>query len=332
MDFAERLPCLFHPELIYKLNSKRWLAVCPLKSANDLVIDCEIKRQAQKADEGHWYYCGPDCRDCATAIEADVDRVRGVLESRPLPYVLKLTQSLSAVGTNIVQNEEERTELVDRMTAYLHEYLPRVTKGNAHLFTTALVLSDFVRGDTMALNFFVRQDGSVVFLGACHQLATGESGRQATAITYSDQGRLEKKYRVMVDRIGKVLHDEGYYGAVGADIMENPDNGTQFAIDLNVRSPLSLVLYLLRSHFTKRGLGMSLIYECVMLTISREELESRFSKDFEEARIVLLGSARMGEKEQWAYGMVVAGENKEEIDKLSDRILEYEAAEAQVDG
>jgi hypothetical protein len=52
---------------------------------------------------------------------------------------------------------------------------------------------------------------------------------------------------------------------------------------------------------------MSLVYECVMLEIPREELESRFAKEFSEARIVLLGSTRLGEKRVWAYGMVSKG-------------------------
>ena len=326
MDFAERLPHLLHPELIYKLNSKRWLAYCPLRSANDQIIDAEIRCPSHFNSVGMWYYGGSDCPNCTTGVETETRRVGRVLEARELPFVLKLTQSLSSVGTNIVKTEEDRAAAVEKITTYLHEWLPRVTKENTHLFTTSLILSDHISGPTMALNFFVRQDGSVVFLGACHQLSTGESGRQATAITYADQQKHESKYRETLDAIGRVLHNESYYGAVGADLMEDPDTGRLFAIDLNVRSPLSLVLHLLKGHFNdQRGFGVSLIYECLMLKISRERLEEEFKKEFQDGRIVLLGSTRMGDKEQWAYGVMLAGENKEEVDKLSDRILEFEA-------
>ena len=177
----------------------------------------------------------------------------------------------------------------------------------------------------MALNAFVKRDGSVIFLGACHQQATGESGRQATAITFADQEKLQKKYQPTLDNIGKALHSEGYYGPVGADIMENPDDGTLFVIDANVRSPLSFVLYLLRGHFNReRGYAMSLVYECIMLKIDRDELERRFEQEFQEAKIILLGSTRLGKKEQWAFGVIVAGAGQDEIDALSDRILEFE--------
>lgn len=330
MDFAERLPHVFHPELVYKLNSKRWLAVIPKpRSANDQLLECEIKcpkhQTKTKEHKEMWYYGGADCHECAAGIEAEITRIANILQRRSAPYVLKLTQSLSSVGTNIVESEEDRKELLEKMSDYLSNYLPRITKENAYLYTTTLVLSDHIPGNTMALNFFVRRDGSCVFSGACNQLATGESGRQATAITYADQEKLEKKYRKTLDIICKALHDEGYYGAVGADIMEDED-GSQFTIDLNVRTPLSLVLYLLKGHFNeKRGFGMALVYECVQLNISREELEEKFNKEFSEGRIILLGSARFGEKKQWAYGMIIAGEEKKDIDDLSDRILKFEA-------
>jgi carbamoylphosphate synthase large subunit len=325
MDYAEKLPYLYHPELVYKLNSKRWLAECSLKSANDRVLDCEIDCPTHKTSDNLWYYGSKDCKDCSVGVEAEVKRINDILKEEKVPYVLKLTQSLSSVGTMIPQDEDERSKLVDRIGSYLEEYIPRITKENAHLYTTSLILSEFIKGDTAALNFYIKRDGTPVFLGACHQLSTGESGRQATAITYAEQEDLEPKYRKTLDKVGQELSSNGYWGPVGADIMENPNDKTLFVIDLNVRMPLSLVLYALRTHFTSRELGMSIAYECIMLTISRDELEKRFEKEFNEARIVLLGATRVGKKEQWAYGMVVAGEGKKEIDELTDRILQFEA-------
>ena len=281
IDFTEGLPYVFHPDVQYLLNSKRWLAVCPLKSANDQIIDNEIHCDKHTSKSERWYNGGEDCKTCQDGIKAEVERVRDVLQKAKIPFVLKLSQSLSAVGTNIIQNEDERTELVERMTEYLKEYTPRITTENSHLHTTALILSDFVKGPTHALNFHVRKDGSVIFLGACNQLATGESGRQSTALTYADQPELEKKFRKILDEMGMVLHNEGYYGPVGCDVMEDPDSGRLFAIDMNVRNALSLLLYLLKGHFVEeRGFSIATIYECTMLTISRDELEEKFKKDF----------------------------------------------------
>lgn len=324
VDYAEKLPYLYHPELVYKLNSKRWLGECDLKSANDRLIDCEISCPSHKNSKGLWYYGDEDCENCSSGIEKEVKRITSILEEAKAPYVLKLTQSLSSVGTMIPKDEKEKDQLVERIKDYLEGYLPRITQENAHLYTTTLILSEFIEGQTEALNFYVKRDGSPVFLGACHQQSTGESGRQATAITYADQEKLEPKYRKVLEKVGKVLCNEGYWGPVGADIMENLNDGTLFVIDLNVRMPLSLVLYALRTHFTSRGLRMSIAYECIMLNISRDELEERFRNEFNAARIVLLGATKVGQKDQWAFGVVVAGESQKEIDELTDRILEFE--------
>ncbi|KAF2209583.1 hypothetical protein CERZMDRAFT_100369 [Cercospora zeae-maydis SCOH1-5] len=315
LDFAQSLPYIHSPDKIYKLNSKRWLAECPLRSANDTIIDCAIPPQKLFSSSQ---------TERSAAIDAEIARVKQILLDRP-PYVLKLTQSLSSVGTLIVRDEKEREEVIRKAEEYLKEYLPRITKENDYLFPTSLILSDFIPGETMALNFFVKGSGEVVFLGACHQLSTGESGRQATAITFQEQEKLEKKYRDVLDHIGEVLHGEGYRGPCGADVMEDPESGRLFVIDLNVRSALSLVLYTLKDHLNgEREFEMALVYECVMLKIDRDEVEKKFAKEFESARLILMGSTRLGSKEQWAYGMILAGNDQDDIDKLSDRILEFE--------
>ena len=308
------------------MNSKRWLAECDLASTNDTIIDPELYCETHLTQHGLWYY-DSQCSEYNNGIDTEIKRLRKVLTDRPLPFVLKLTQSLGSVGTNIVQNEDERSELIDYITDYQRTWLKCLTKENAHIHPMTLVLSKFIKGETVALNFFIRRDGSPVLLGACQQLSTrgGEGGQQATTITYSDQAKLEKKYADILKDIGKVLHAEGYYGPAGADIMQDPDSGSLFVIDLNVRCATSYILGLLRTYFEERRLGMALIYECTILTVSREDLEAKFKQAFAEGRIVILGCTKMGQKDMWAYPMVISGEDLEAINKLREQILKFEA-------
>lgn len=334
MDLSERLPYNLHPEVTYELNSKRWLGLNDaIKSANDKILDPEIKcpdhQQITPQHKKEWYYGGKDCEACNSGVQQEVERVVKILQDRPAPWVLKLTQSLSSVGTLIARDEESKEKQIKKISQYLTDYLPRVTKYNAHLYTTSLILSDFIPGGTAALNFFIRKDGSAIFLGACTQLSTGETGRQATAIFYDQQEKLEKKYLPTLNEIGASLRDHNYYGPVGADIMED-EEGKLYTIDLNVRTPLSLVLYNLKSHFTSRGLNAAIVFECIQLKLPREKAEEKFAKEFREARIIITGSTQFGHKNQWAYGMIVAGEDKESFDALVDRILEDEAGVADV--
>jgi hypothetical protein len=134
MDFAEKVPYLLHPEHIYKLNSKRWLAMCELKSANDRVLDCMIDCPNHRTKDDLWFYGGESCKGCKYGIEEEVQRITRVLGSRLPPYVLKLTQSLSAVGTELVKGPEEQDEVSEKIGSYLRSYLPRITKENAHLY------------------------------------------------------------------------------------------------------------------------------------------------------------------------------------------------------
>lgn len=122
---------------------------------------------------------------------------------------------LGSVGTEIARDEDERKKIVEYITTEnLPSYLPRISPENAHIHPTCLILSDFVKSDTIPLNFFIRKDGSPLFLGACHQLGTRSEGggRQCTALTFADQERLKAKYMSKLEEIGKVLNKEGYYG------------------------------------------------------------------------------------------------------------------------
>jgi hypothetical protein len=174
MDFAESLPYVFHPSMVYKLNSKRWLAQCPLQSANDRILDCALRPCPDStSDSSQWIYCGSSCDQCRKTVEKETARISQILQSAKLPYVLKLTQSLASVGTNIVRTEDERQQTAAKIEQYLQAYLPRITEANASLYTTSLILSDFIKAETMALN--VRADPSAPLLYLEDQLTTESS-------------------------------------------------------------------------------------------------------------------------------------------------------------
>jgi hypothetical protein len=272
-----------------------------------------------------WYY-ESDCSTCLSAISQEIERVTDILRQREPPFVFKLTQCLGSAGTTLVKTAEDKINLLDFVADQLRECLPRVTAENAHIHPTSFVVSDFIPGQTMALNFFIRRDGSPVSLGICHQLSTrgGEGGRQQTALTWKHQEKLEAKYRDALAKIGRVLHQEGYFGPAGADIMEDED-GVQYVIDLNVRTATSLILGLLRGHCEKREFGACLVYECLLLSVSREQLYEKMSSDLEGGRVILLGCTRLGTKDVWAYPIVLAGEDQDAVRKTSDAILRLEA-------
>ena len=343
IDSAEQLPYVFHPDLTYMLNSKRWLGASELlKSANDVIIDVEllcpkhqvssktIQNQGSKRDspDTFWYFGGPDCKECEQGMGRELTRIVGLLNNRPVPFVLKLNQSLSSVGTVITVTEPDRPGLIEVVLEHLKLYLPRISKENAHLFPISLVMTDFIKADTVALNFYVRggkHAGESIFLGGCTQLATGQGGRQTTMIRYPEQEKMEKRFRQTLDKMGKPLARTGYYGAAGADVMED-GAGNKCVIDLNVRTSLSHVLYLLKGHLhNERGYGVALIYECLVLTVSRDEFEKRMVAELHEAKVIIIGCAGLGDSGNHAYGLVVAGDDQDEMERISDKMFAWEA-------
>lgn len=325
MDFAEQIRSFIHPELQYRLNTKRWLAVCSLRSANDQILDPGCLCDEHTTEAGLWYF-GSDCRTCSKAVEDEVAQLKRLIGETKVPFVLKLTQSLGSVGTMLVRSEKDKTKTIEQIAQKQAETLPFVTADNAHIYPVSLILSDFLPGDTNALNFFVRGDGSVKFLGACHQLSTRttKGGKQHTALTWDHQAELESKFKDTLNDIGSVLHAEGYFGPCGADIMETED-GTQYVIDLNVRSSTSLVLGCLKGHCKTRSFNACAVYECLLLDISRNDLEKEFEKEFIEGRLIMLGNTRLGKKDIWAYPVVLAGEDQDAVKALGARVLKFEA-------
>ena len=96
MDLAERVPNVFEPELVYLLNSKRWLAECPLRSANDRIIDPECSCAEHTTKGGLWYY-GPNCDTCKTEVDNEIKRLKEKLQNTEPPFVLELAQALGSM-------------------------------------------------------------------------------------------------------------------------------------------------------------------------------------------------------------------------------------------
>lgn len=228
----------------------------------------------------------------------------------------------------LAKTEDDKPKAIDQVLEVQRTTLPYVTAENAHIHPVSLILSDFIPGETHALNFFIRRDGSVKFLGSCAQLGTRISGggRQHTCLTWSEQAVLQKKFQDKINEIGKCLNDQlGYTGPCGCDIMIHPDeNDQQYVIDLNVRTTTSSVLYLLGQHCKSRNFDVTGVYECLLLKLDRDSLEKEFEKEFSEGRLIILGNTRLGEKDVWAYPFVLCGEDADSVKELGARLVKFE--------
>lgn len=195
-----------------------------------------------------------------------------------------------------MSTQEERVKLNhDLSTRLLPKLFSQVTPANAHLQPATLLLSSFIAnpvGDR-GLTFFVTHTGECVFIGLTEQKLDPSKAWIGSEISYTAQDALQLKFDKIMCDIGAWLHRHKYYGPVGADILETASNDGDdgsanfHVVDLNVRTSGSLVLGLLRGHFSKRkGLHAASSFS-VRLKMGRKEFMERLSKKFEEGRVVI---------------------------------------------
>ena len=129
--------------------------------------------------------------------------------------------------------------------------------------------------------------------------------------------------------IGAWVHRHGYYGPVGADILETApeksgSGSTNFHIvDLNVRTSGSLVLGLLGGHFYhRRGLHEASSFS-VNLEMGRKDFIEQLSHQFKEGRVIVVSWYEDIELGVSFANIVVGAEDKERLEEEIERVNEY---------
>ena len=172
------------------------------------------------------------------------------------------------------------------------------------------------------LTFFVTKSGDHIFLAVTQQIVDSSKAWIGSRVCYRNQRRLQEKFTPIMHSIGAWLHKYGYYGPCGADILETRPEGsiensptTLKIVDLNVRTSGSLVLALMRGHFSdRRGL-----HEASSFSVTVEKTRLKFIEHFEEKfRSGSWGIVSWYEDAEsgLSYGNVLIGaSNKEQLEE-----------------
>lgn len=254
------------------------------------------------------------------------------LSARSLPFVLKNQQTFGGGGTWVISSPKELTELKASLsTRILPKLLSQVNASNAHLKPATLIVSEMITdpiGD-WGLTFFVTRAGECVFLAVTQQVVDSTKAWIGSKISYNDQESLEKKFTPIMREIGIWLCRYGYYGPCGADILEfcpkndnDSETETLNIVDLNVRTSGSLVLGLMKGHFSKQRRLHEASSFSITVNMSRESFIKGFEREFQEGKMVIVswyGDVDSGV----SYGNVVIGaEDKERLERDVTRVKE----------
>lgn len=230
----------------------------------------------------------------------------------------------------MVSSSEEMSKLKATLsTLLLPKLLSSVGPRNAYLNPATLILSEMVTDivGNWGLTFFITKAGVCVFLAATQQIVDSTKAWLGSNISYLVQEKLKKKFTPIMEEIGAWLHGHGYFGPCGADILETINSNdpkkrttTMKIVDLNVRSSGSLILGLLKGHFS----GRRNLHEATALSVTTEMTRRSFvgklNEEYRDGRLVIVSWV----ESRISYGFVVVGAaNAEALEREVAKIKKH---------
>jgi hypothetical protein len=226
------------------------------------------------------------------------------------PYLIKTSHGLSGEGTYIIRSASELNYCLEEVRKYL----------DIKLLDT-IIVSEFVKNavQNYCVQFYVNKAGEITLIGTTGQLVTEEGNYLGGLIHYRETDM--SKFFEMIAAIGQYAHQQGYFGFIGFDVLEDQD-GQLYMIDANFRVNGSTPLCLQRN--TLLGLGkevakyssdyhMDGTLESILITL-KAELER---KDF----IILsaLEKVKYGKIYTEIYG-IVTGETIDQMQHIEQNL------------
>lgn len=261
------------PDEHYILLSKRELALSGLPTPKAQLVDFTAPRTGWDSNN----------------LNNEVARAINAIHDRQPPFVLKSNSAGGSKGTYLIHTLEDRATVEEDIMNNLLKQLPNLTVEHAHLHPFSLIMTDFLPGDAISLNFYVRIDGKAQFSTCTTQIFSDEGHFWlGGTVTYSAQARLASQYSELIQSTADFLRSHGYYGPAGIDVMTDKA-GVHNIVDLNPRPTGSFVLGCLRPHFLGvLGMDAACTLPFMEFSANRTTFEEAFKKELVMGQIVVL--------------------------------------------
>ena len=266
-------PQTVDPDVLYELLSKRCLALSGLPTPKTEIFDLDQRNGS---------------------VHDKLDLTELWIRDFSLPRVFKTQQGMSSVGTFLIRTEKEREILISVLKEdILRITLERVDSTNEHLLPSSILSQEMITqvSDCFSTAFWVRKNDDCEFLGACRQDFSQTNAWLGATIRYPEQEVLKRKLWTSVAQTAKFLHERGYYGPAGADIIIEDDgrqNSRQWIIDLNVRMTGSLTLAFLKGHFSERNLYEACITQRFRFPMKRNKFRKLFDNEIKAGKLIIV--------------------------------------------
>ena len=310
MDFLDGNSPLVDQDAHWDLLSKRTLALSDLPSPPTEVID-SVLRANQVSDE--------------KLLGSEIDRMLARIQTRALPFVVKLPLGLGGHAVFMVDEEDKRQNCLSLLRAELPSMFQSLTPENEAKTPVSLLVQDVVPGPSDGVSIFITKAGRAVYISTSEQILDHRNQWSGGFMDYTRQEARGEQYHDLIQTIADYVYKRGYYGPMGIDVMTD-EQGRQLVVDMNIRQTGSYTLGLMKKHFyEQRGLPIGGLVCPLAVRGDRDQFERRFAKEIEDGSIVIAAWCRAragpGALFVWsACGLLLGARDREQMEALMQRL------------
>ena len=244
-------------------------------------------------------------------------RLEDIQLSEQFPYLIKTSHGLSGEGTYIIRSTSDLNYCLEELRKYL----------DIQLLDT-IIASEFVKNavENYCVQFYINKAGNITLIGTTSQLVTEEGNYLGGLIHYRETDM--SKFFEMIAAIGQYAHQQGYFGFIGFDVLEDKD-GQLYTIDANFRVNGSTPMCLQRNTLLQMGKEVAKYSTDYRMDGTLDSILTTLKPELERKDFLILSAlekVKYGKIYTEIYG-IVAGETIEEIQhieqKLKDKGLHY---------
>lgn len=204
-----------------------------------------------------------------------------VFDSVTPPCIVKLSHGYAGLGNFLIRSESDEAEMRKQLIQY---------GGEAVLVINSVI--ENIVGD-FGVQFYLRSDGSIVWLGFTEQHFNSNKKWCGGTFSVDLQEQLLPELCKMIEPAGKYLHECGYVGVVGIDILRDGSNN-MFLVDVNPRLT-GITPFLMASRiFAREGLNEGIYQASCRFKGSFTQLISQ-AESIKGARVVVHSAFESGD-------------------------------------
>ncbi len=245
-----------------------------------------------------------------TTYNLHVTNLSDITLPSEFPYLIKTSHGLSGEGTYIIKSNSDLNYCLEELRKYL----------DIKMLDT-IIVSEFVKDvvENYCVQFYVNKAGDITPIGTTTQLVTPEGDYLGGLIHYQQTDT--NKFMPMMAAVGKYAHQQGYFGIIGFDVLEDK-NGNLYAIDANFRVNGSTPLCLQRHDLLGLGKEVAKYSTDYQMDGTLDSILISLKPELESKDLLVLSAlerSKYGKIYTEIYG-IVAGETIEEIQQIEHNL------------